>query len=140
MILTPSAPLGFTDQYSILKCNTISDKSDTLHVAVHERLGEVLRILRSVLERYPALHSSELLVTAGTLIQHVKGNMLVDFSVFRCTVKHCIQHITVSPQPSVYLHHTVHLLVNDYNYFLLKPVGQILFYVKTPYTQNCTII
>jgi hypothetical protein len=47
-----------------------------LHVAVHERLGEVLRILRSVLERYPALQSSELLATAGTLIQQVKGNML----------------------------------------------------------------
>jgi hypothetical protein len=47
-----------------------------MHVAVHERLGEVLRILRSVLERYPALHSNELLVTTGTLIQHVKGNML----------------------------------------------------------------
>ncbi|GFG31850.1 hypothetical protein Cfor_02658 [Coptotermes formosanus] len=49
------------------------DKSDTLHVAVHERLGDVLRVLRSVLERYPALQSSELLVTAGTLIQQVKG-------------------------------------------------------------------
>jgi hypothetical protein len=59
-----------------LRCKIISDKSDTLHVAFHERLGEVLRILRSVLERYPALQSSELLVTAGTLIQQVKGNML----------------------------------------------------------------
>ncbi|XP_023712982.1 rho GTPase-activating protein 45 isoform X3 [Cryptotermes secundus] len=51
----------------------VSDKSDTLRVAVHERLGEILRILRSVLERYPALQSTELLVTAGTLIQQVKG-------------------------------------------------------------------
>ena len=58
------------------KMYIISDKSDTLHVAVHERLGDVLKILRSVLERYPALQSSELLATAGTLIQQVKGNML----------------------------------------------------------------
>jgi hypothetical protein len=65
-----------------LRCKIISDKSDTLHVAVHERLAEVLRILRSVLERYPALQSSELLVTAGTLIQQVKGNMLGGLSWF----------------------------------------------------------
>ncbi|XP_069693994.1 rho GTPase-activating protein 45-like isoform X2 [Periplaneta americana] len=49
------------------------EKCDSLRVSVHERLGEVLRILRSVLERYPALQSAELLVTAGTLIQQVKG-------------------------------------------------------------------
>ncbi|KDR15612.1 rho GTPase-activating protein 45-like isoform X2 [Zootermopsis nevadensis] len=52
---------------------TDRDKPDTIRVAVHERLGEVLRILRSVLDRYPALQSTELLVTAGTLIQQVKG-------------------------------------------------------------------
>ena len=44
-----------------------------LRVASHERLGEVLRILRVILERYPALQSTELLVAAGSLIQQVKG-------------------------------------------------------------------
>jgi len=70
----------------ILRCKVISDKSDTLRVAIHERLGEVLRILRSVLERYPALQSTELLATAGTLIQQVKGNILVIIILFSYTV------------------------------------------------------
>jgi len=30
----------------------------------------------------------------------------------------------------------MHLLVNDYNEFLLKPVSQILFYVKILYMKN----
>ncbi|XP_066995467.1 rho GTPase-activating protein 45 isoform X2 [Anabrus simplex] len=53
--------------------NRDQDRQETLGVAAHERLGDVLRILRNVLEKYPALQSSELLVTAGTLIQHIKG-------------------------------------------------------------------
>jgi hypothetical protein len=44
-----------------------------VRVAAHERLGEVLRILRIILERYPALQSTELLVAAGSLIHQVKG-------------------------------------------------------------------
>lgn len=51
-----------------------ADKCDALRVAAHERLGEVLRILRVILERYPALQSAELLVAAGSLIHQVKGN------------------------------------------------------------------
>lgn len=50
-----------------------ADKCDALRVAAHERLGEVLRILRIILERYPALQSTELLVAAGSLIHQVKG-------------------------------------------------------------------
>ncbi|XP_054718657.1 rho GTPase-activating protein 45-like isoform X2 [Uloborus diversus] len=49
------------------------DKTETMRVAAHERLGEVLRILRSILEKYPPIQSTELLMTAGTLIQQVKG-------------------------------------------------------------------
>ncbi|KAF4524765.1 hypothetical protein B566_EDAN012387, partial [Ephemera danica] len=36
-------------------------------------MGDVLRILRTVLERYPALQHTELLMAAGSLIQQVKG-------------------------------------------------------------------
>ena len=50
-----------------------SDKCDALRVAAHERLGEVLRILRIILEHYSALQSTELLVAAGSLIHQVKG-------------------------------------------------------------------
>ncbi|XP_042903775.1 rho GTPase-activating protein 45 isoform X2 [Parasteatoda tepidariorum] len=49
------------------------DKTETMRVTSHERLGEVLRILRSILEKYPPIQSTELLMTAGTLIQQVKG-------------------------------------------------------------------
>ena len=37
-------------------------------MAAHERLGEVLRILRTVLERYAPLQSTELFMAAGALI------------------------------------------------------------------------
>jgi hypothetical protein len=116
-----------------LRCNIISEKSDTLHVAIHERLGEVLRILRSVLEKYPALQSSELLVTAGTLIQQVKGNMRGELSWFWM---HC-EMLCKAYQPiHLSLHETMHLLVNDYNEFFLKPISQILFYIKILYMKN----
>jgi hypothetical protein len=51
----------------------VGNETVVLRVASHERLGEVLRILRVILERYPALQSTELLVAAGSLIQQVKG-------------------------------------------------------------------
>lgn len=55
----------------------VGNETVVLRVAAHERLGEVLRILRVILERYPALQSTELLVAAGSLIQQVKGNFLL---------------------------------------------------------------
>lgn len=52
--------------------------ADGLRGAAHERLGEVLRILRIILERYPALQSTELLVAAGSLIHQVKEHPYED--------------------------------------------------------------
>lgn len=49
------------------------DKQETVRGAAHERLGEVLRILRSILEKYAPLQSTELLMAAGQLIQQIKG-------------------------------------------------------------------
>lgn len=49
------------------------ERQETTRVAAHERLGEVLRILRNILEKYTAIQSTELLVAAGNLIQQVKG-------------------------------------------------------------------
>ena len=57
----------------ISRCCMCADKCETQRVVAHERLGEVLRILRTILERYPALQSTELLVAAGSLINQVKG-------------------------------------------------------------------
>lgn len=51
-----------------------TEKVEKFHISIiHERLGEVLRILKGVLEKYPALQSNVLSVTAGNLIQIVKG-------------------------------------------------------------------
>ncbi|XP_071536565.1 rho GTPase-activating protein 45-like isoform X3 [Panulirus ornatus] len=49
------------------------DKNETLRVAAHERLGEVLRILRSILEKYSPIQHNELLAAASHLISHVNG-------------------------------------------------------------------
>nr|XP_053655083.1 uncharacterized protein LOC128704085 [Cherax quadricarinatus] len=53
------------------------DKNETLRVAAHERLGEVLRILRSILERYSPIQHNELLAAASHLISHVNGKYLL---------------------------------------------------------------
>ena len=49
------------------------DRTETAKVACHERLGEVLKILRTLLEKYPLLQSNELVGSAGRLIQKVKN-------------------------------------------------------------------
>lgn len=49
------------------------DKQEAIRVAAHERLGDVLRILRTILEKYPPLQSNDLLMAAGQLIQQVKA-------------------------------------------------------------------
>ncbi|XP_043909751.1 rho GTPase-activating protein 45 isoform X2 [Protopterus annectens] len=49
------------------------DKQDTRRPMAHECLGEVLRILRQVINKYPILNSVETLTAAGTLISKVKG-------------------------------------------------------------------
>ncbi|XP_051557442.1 rho GTPase-activating protein 45-like isoform X2 [Myxocyprinus asiaticus] len=41
--------------------------------AIHECLGEVLRVLRQVISTYPLLNTVETLTAAGTLISKVKG-------------------------------------------------------------------
>ena len=48
------------------------ESPDTLKVVSHERLSEVLRILRHMLEKYPALQSNDLVAAAGRLIKKVK--------------------------------------------------------------------
>ncbi|KAI1280750.1 Rho GTPase-activating protein 45 [Halotydeus destructor] len=48
------------------------EKSETPRVQAHERLGDVLRTLRTILEHYPAIQSTQLLMAAGNMIQRVK--------------------------------------------------------------------
>jgi hypothetical protein len=49
------------------------EQAETTRVSAHERLGDVLKILRNLLEKYPLLQSNELLGSAGRLIQRVKN-------------------------------------------------------------------
>uniref|UniRef100_A0A673I868 Rho GTPase-activating protein 29 n=1 Tax=Sinocyclocheilus rhinocerous TaxID=307959 RepID=A0A673I868_9TELE len=49
------------------------DHQDCLHQVVHERLGELLRVLKSVISKRHSLNSVEILSAAGTLIAKVKG-------------------------------------------------------------------
>ena len=46
---------------------------ETIRVSAHERLGEVLKAMREILEKYPKIQSTELLMSAGNLIQQVKN-------------------------------------------------------------------
>ncbi|XP_059468965.1 rho GTPase-activating protein 45-like isoform X2 [Neocloeon triangulifer] len=50
------------------------DLQDNVRTMAHDRLGEVLRILRVVLEKHHTLQNTELLMAAGALIQQVKGH------------------------------------------------------------------
>lgn len=50
----------------------VDSRSEATRVASHERLGEVLKILRQMLEKYPFLQSEELVRSAGNLIDQVK--------------------------------------------------------------------
>lgn len=44
-----------------------------LLVSAHEKLGEVLRILRGILQKYCPIQSSELLLSASGLIQNIRN-------------------------------------------------------------------
>uniref|UniRef100_A0A673INQ0 Rho GTPase-activating protein 29 n=1 Tax=Sinocyclocheilus rhinocerous TaxID=307959 RepID=A0A673INQ0_9TELE len=46
---------------------------DCMHQVVHERLGELLRVLKAVISKHHSLNSVEILSAAGTLIAKVKG-------------------------------------------------------------------
>lgn len=60
--------------YGIHNKNCILEfsESEDLRVTIHERLGEVLSILKNILHQYPALQSTELFAASGSLITKVK--------------------------------------------------------------------
>ncbi|XP_056155296.1 rho GTPase-activating protein 29-like isoform X2 [Lampris incognitus] len=49
------------------------EHQDCLHQAVHERLGELLRVLKAVISKHQSLNSVDILSAAGTVIARVKG-------------------------------------------------------------------
>ena len=45
----------------------------SFRVAAHERLGELLQVLKLVVDKYSELNSNDILSVAGELIKYVKG-------------------------------------------------------------------
>ncbi|MBN3292864.1 RHG29 protein, partial [Polypterus senegalus] len=66
---------GHNDKLSIIKAvfSHFSENQDCLHQVVHERLGELLRVLRTVISKHQTLNSVDILSAAGTVIAKVKG-------------------------------------------------------------------
>ncbi|XP_030352180.1 rho GTPase-activating protein 29 isoform X6 [Strigops habroptila] len=64
----------FADVLLYLKEAICSEENqDGLHQVVHERLGELLRVLKAVINKYQNLNSVDILSAAGTVIAKVKA-------------------------------------------------------------------
>ncbi|XP_029469264.1 rho GTPase-activating protein 45 isoform X2 [Rhinatrema bivittatum] len=64
----------FAERLEKLRDVVLGDETlDSRRPLAHECLGEVLRILRQVINKYPLLNTVETLTAAGTLISKVKG-------------------------------------------------------------------
>lgn len=55
---------------------SFADPREPQRPLAHECLGETLRILRQVINKYPLLNTLETLTAAGTLISKVKGETM----------------------------------------------------------------
>lgn len=56
---------------------SLADPKEPQRPLAHECLGETLRILRQVINKYPLLNTLETLTAAGTLISKVKGETVI---------------------------------------------------------------
>lgn len=65
---------GYCSFISIKLCD-FAENDDCLHHAVHERLGELLRVLKTIISKHQSLNSVDILSTAGTVIATVKGEL-----------------------------------------------------------------
>ncbi|XP_053247656.1 rho GTPase-activating protein 29 isoform X1 [Podarcis raffonei] len=64
----------FADVLLYLKEAILSEeKQDCLHHVVHERLGELLRVLKAIISKHQCLNSVDILSAAGTVIAKVKA-------------------------------------------------------------------
>lgn len=79
----------------------------------HECLGEVLRILRQVINTYPLLNTVEILTAAGKLISKVKGRQTLLFFLDACLWKsRCKSELYNDGKTQ---HHSVTTLDHDWN-------------------------
>ncbi|XP_010777034.1 LOW QUALITY PROTEIN: minor histocompatibility protein HA-1 [Notothenia coriiceps] len=63
----------FAEAVEKLKDVVLTEGKDSQRPVAHECLGEVLRVLRQVINTYPLLNTVEILTAAGKLISKVKG-------------------------------------------------------------------
>ncbi|KAM6455073.1 rho GTPase-activating protein 29 isoform 2-T3 [Liasis olivaceus] len=64
----------FADVLLYLKEAILSEENqDCLHQVVHERLGELLRVLKAIINKHQSLNSVDILSAAGTVIAKVKA-------------------------------------------------------------------
>ncbi|XP_048352200.1 rho GTPase-activating protein 29 isoform X3 [Sphaerodactylus townsendi] len=64
----------FADVLLYLKEAILSEENqDCLHHVVHERLGELLRVLKTIISKHQSLNSVDILSAAGTVIAKVKA-------------------------------------------------------------------
>lgn len=59
--------------WSLSVCLSPTENQECLQHVVNERLGELVRVLKTVIGKHQALNSSEILGAAGTVIAKVKG-------------------------------------------------------------------
>uniref|UniRef100_A0A672R915 Rho GTPase activating protein 45 n=1 Tax=Sinocyclocheilus grahami TaxID=75366 RepID=A0A672R915_SINGR len=69
----------FAEAVEKLKDMVLGEEEPRCSQAVHECLGEVLRVLRQVISTYPLLNTVETLTAAGTLISKVKAALHIRF-------------------------------------------------------------
>ena len=69
----PSNQLSADSSTYVISLSSGSGKKESRRPVAHECLGEVLRVLRQVINTYPMLNTVEILTAAGKLISKVKG-------------------------------------------------------------------
>lgn len=65
---------------------------EDVRVSAHEKLGEVLYILKAVLQKYPPLHNTEVLTSAAVLITKIKSKKWI-LSCSRALWSMCCMHV-----------------------------------------------
>ncbi len=71
--------LVFSKIFISLSFPVCGSQNGDLRVSAHDRLGEVLCILNSVLKKYPALHTTDVLTSAAGLITKIKSKFIIIF-------------------------------------------------------------
>ena len=75
----------------------------SIHVQAHKELGDVLYSLRTVLNKYPALHTTDVLTAAAVLITKVKSkltNVKCKVTKVKCKVTKVTCQLEIWERPS----------------------------------------